>query len=479
MSSKVLPVPTVPQYEQPFCFYACTSMVLSYFGIEKSISEIIYEVTLNWPGDKLDAFLGELSGAIKDYLSDLGLEAHLYTDQDWNSIKQHIDAGRPLIAFVKAWLTHNYPNHGWVIRGYDDTNGRKVIYNEPNDDPGSQDPITYDPDVPEDGIPGRTLDYDVFNEHWTSPFPITNRSFIAVSYKGQGAGGDYFDLRGVGSRNNGRWFYHMLRMTRKFKGFELVAVVMESLIAAVAFIGFVAAGFQAWGQRFENWGHGLIDKGREQWNKGGVGGKFLGGILIGLGGIVAGVGYALDFVTGVVGIIVDPIISALDAIGAIGSIFTGSAGGSASEEFSDTHIDLHVNLHVWPWESRWGDNWEEISGSWVVAIRDFSSVDKLQIWWHVEIWGWGIDRWSLSRRTIESSGTVDEDELVSDGNHIKRFYDEMTNAQGIRKGFGKDKCYYGRDGFMTRVKLEVEARATRNGESVKVSKSDSVWGFSA
>ena len=85
MSSRVLPIPVVPQYEQPFCLYACTSMVLSYFGIHKSVSEISHEVSFNFPGDYAEV-LGETAGQIKDYLSDYGLEAHLYTDQDWDSI---------------------------------------------------------------------------------------------------------------------------------------------------------------------------------------------------------------------------------------------------------------------------------------------------------------------------------------------------------------------------------------------------------
>ena len=55
----------------------------------------------------------------------------------------------------------------------------------------------------------------------------------------------------------------------------------------------------------------------------------------------------------------------------------------------------------------------------------------------------------------------------------------MTDAQGIRKAFGENECYYGRDGAMTRVQLEVEARATLNGERATVKESSSIYGFSA
>ncbi len=474
MSTRILAVPVVPQYEQPFCFFACTSMVLSYFGINKPISEISYEMTLDYPGDTLDAILGEYPGAIKDYLSDYGLQANLYTDQDWDSIKQHIDSGHPLIAVVKASTTDNRPNHAWVIRGYDDTNDNRIIYNNPWDDPGVQDPVTYDPD--NDSVPGNTMTYDYYVEnHWSSPLPGTHRAFIAVSYKGQGAGKDYLDWQGVGGRNAGRWYYHMSRMTSKFYRFEIIAVIMESLAVAVSFVGFVVAGIQVIGQALERAGHALIDEGKELWNKGGIGWKLLGGALVGVGGVIAGVGYALDFAAGVVGIGIDAITSAVDAIG---SIFTGSGGGSDSVNIGETSVNIGLNLTVRPWESRWGDNWEKISGSWTVAIEDFSNVDKLEIWWRINIWGWGIDNWSLSHNRIEYVGTVTQDFLVVNGNHHKNFYAELTDAQGIRMGFGENKCYYGKDGAMTRVKLEVETRATLNGQSATVKESCSVYGFS-
>lgn len=473
MNSKILSIPLVHQYDTPFCFYACTSMVLSYFGIDKSVAEISHEVSFNFPGDSVDV-LGETAGQIKDYLSDYGLEAHLYTDQDWDSIKQHIDGSHPLIVGVKASPTDLKPNHAWVIRGYDDSNDKKVIYNNPWYDPGSQDPVTYDPDP--DGFPGSSMAYDYFvNNHWTAPIPLGNRSFIAVSYKGQGAGKDYFDWRGVGGRNVSRSMYHTLRLTEKFYGFEWVEAFIESIIAAIAFVGWMVAGIQFIGQLLEKAGHALIDKGKELWKNGGVGGKLLGGTLIALGGIIAGIGYLIDFVTGVVGIVVDAITSAFDAIG---SFITGSRGGSDSVKLGDTNVNLGLNLTVRPWKSRWGDNWEKISGSWTVAIEDFSNVDKLEIWWSVNIWGWGIDSWSLSHSTIESAGTVSQDTLVQDGSHHKKFFMEMTNAQGIRKAFGENKCYYGRDGGMTRVQLKVETRATLNGESVTVEESISTYGIS-
>ena len=47
---RVLPVPHITQGEQPFCLYACTSMVLAYFGIHKSIGQVSNEVHLPMPG---------------------------------------------------------------------------------------------------------------------------------------------------------------------------------------------------------------------------------------------------------------------------------------------------------------------------------------------------------------------------------------------------------------------------------------------
>jgi hypothetical protein len=50
MAQLILPIPMVAQRDRPFCLYACTSMVLRYFGIVKSVDEIASEIfTPNLP----------------------------------------------------------------------------------------------------------------------------------------------------------------------------------------------------------------------------------------------------------------------------------------------------------------------------------------------------------------------------------------------------------------------------------------------
>lgn len=475
MSSKILPVPTVTQYEAPFCFFACTSMVLSHFGLSRSVSDISYEVSLDWPGDALDAVLGELVGAVKDYLGDNGLEAKYHTGGDWTDIRDHIDGGHPLIVFVKAHRDDTRINHAWVVRGYDDDTGEAIVYNNPCHDPGTQDPVAFDPDG--DSVPGETMAFSYFlEEHWSGPLAMTDRAYIAVSYKGQGAGRDHVDWRGAGNRNIGRWRYHMARMTRKFYGLEVAETVMESLVAAVAFVGLLVGGVQLIGQALGAAGAAIVDRGQELWAQGGIGGRAQGGLLVGIGAAVAAIGHVVDFAAGAVGVAIDAVTSVLDTIG---SVFNGSAGGSTTASLGGTDVSLGLNLKVHPWETRWGGNWEKIGGSWTVATGDVSRLDRIEVWWSVNIRGWGLEGWSLGHRTLEVAGTVAEDVLVSDGNHHKKYFADLTDAQGIRMAFGEDKCHYGRGGAMTRVQLDVEVRATLGDDQVTLKKSGAVWGFSA
>lgn len=472
MDSRVLPIPQVSQLDMPFCLYACTSMTLKYFGIDKSMQDVASEVFLPMPGERVETF-AETAGALKDYFRDHGLEAKYYRNQDWNDLKAALEKGNAIIAFVKSHPDNWEPNHSWILRGFDQTSEQKVIYNNPRRDPGDADPITFDYDG--DEVPGETMLYDSFlNNYWNSPLAAENQSCLVVSYPGQGMGHDY-DWRTSGPRNATRFTYHAGRLIRAvLLPVGPIKLFTEVAMTIIGFVALIFSGVQLIGQLLEAAGKWLINKGNELIRKGGLA-TVAGIALVATGAVVAGVGYIVDFVAGVAGTVLDFVTNVLDGIG---SIFSGSGGGSTSEKLGDTNVNLSILLHVEPWQSRVGSNWEKISGSWTVAIEDFSSVDELKVWWKVNVWGWGIDDWDLRRSILESSGTIVQDLRPFDGKHHKNFYVEMNNAQGIRMSFGEDKCHYGYDGGLTRVNLEVEVRAICSGQSVKLSKSDAVYGLS-
>ncbi len=475
MNARILPVPTITQYEAPFCLYACTSMVLSCFGITRSISEISYEVSLDWPGDSLDAFLGELVGAVTDYLGDNGLEARYQTDGDWDRIKSHIDRGHPVIAFVKPYAGDALINHAWVIRGYDDAGAPAIVYNNPRNDPGSDDPAAFDADG--SGTPGETMDFRRFSaDYWSGPPGPASRAYIAVSYKGQGTGRQHRNWRDVGTRSFGRCRYHMARMTRKLRGLELAETVTESLVSAVAFVGLVIGGVQLIGQAVTAAGAALADIGGARRDRRGLGGRAAGVLLHGVAAVPAAVGNVIDVVAGFLGLLIDAMTSAADAAG---SVFTGAAGGSASVSLGDTEVDLGLALKVHPWETRWGNNWERISGSWAVATADAGRLDRLEIRWRVHVWGWRLDSWSLGHRAIELAGTMSENRQVRDDAGDKRFLATITDARRFRAGFGEATCPYRRGGAIIRVRLAAEVRATRGADQATMRKSVAIWGISA
>ncbi len=475
MSSKILPIPTVTQYEAPFCLYACTGMVLSCFGITRSISEIAYEVSLDWPGDSLEAFLGELVGAVTDYLADNGLEARYGTDGDWDGIRDHIDRGHPMIVFVKPYASDTQINHAWVIRGYDGSGARAVIYNDPRNDPGSEEPVAFETD--RNGAPGETMDYqDFVDGHWSGPPGTASRVYIAVSCKGQGARPNHRDWRGAGSRSFGRCRYHMARMTRKLRGLELTESLLEGLISAVAFTGLVVGGMQLIGQALTAGGRALAETGRASCASRAILCRPPGAILVGIAAVIAAAGHFVDAVAGFVGLLIDALTSLADSVG---SPFTGATGASAAARLGETDVNLGLVLKVRPWETRWGDNWEKISGSWAAATATGVHLERLEVRWRVNIWGWGLASWKLDHRALEMVGTLTENKKVLDRSRDKRFCIAATDAQRIRMGFGEATCPYRRGGAMTRVQLTVEARALRGDEEVILKKSAAVWGFSA
>ncbi len=475
MSSRILPIPTVTQYEAPFCLYACTSMVLSCFGITRSISEIAYEVSLDWPGDSLEAILGELVGAVTDYLADNGLEARYGTDGDWDGIRDHIDRGHPMIVFVKPYADDAQINHAWVIRGYDETGLPAVIYNDPRNDPGSDEPVTFAAN--HSGAPGETMDYqDFVDGHWSGPPGTASRVYIAVSCKGQGLRPNHRDWRGAGSRSFGRCRYHMARMMRKLRGLELVETLMEGLVSAVAFTGLVVGGFQLIGQALTAGGRALAEIGQGWWAARAIWRRPPGAILVGLAAVIAAAGHVIDAVAGFVGLIIDRLTSLADSVG---SVFTGATGASASARLGDTDVNLGLVLKVHPWETRWGDNWEKISGSWAAATAAGARLERLEVRWRVNIWGWGLQSWKLDHRALEMVGTLTKDEVVLDHNGDKTFYVAVTEAQLLRIGFGEGTCRYRSGGAVIRVRMTVEAQAARGEEEVILKKSVSAWGFSA
>ena len=474
MASKILSVPLVPQHDHPFCFYACVSMVMKYFGIDKSVADIAREVMFRFPGDFVE-MLGESASSLKDYLSDYGLEADIHREQEWGDIKRYIDQEFPLIAGVQGTPSSLQIDHAWVIRGYEDGSAKNIIYNNPQNDPGTQDPVAYDPDG--DSVPGRTMSFKIFDrDYWTGPFPFENRTLIAVSYKGQGASaGNFFDWRGAAIRAFGDFYYHISRFVEKIFGLELFEAIFELVLTAIGIVGLVVGAIQILGQFVEKVGIWLIGKGKEFWDGGGIGGKILGGIMIVVGVIITGIGYIIDFVGGFFGSIVDGLGSVVDAIG---SIFTGSSGDSETTTLDNSTIAIGLNLTVRPWRSRWGKNWEKISGSWSVSVTDGTTVDELDIHWKIQVWGWGVDRWSLSRHVLEYNGTLNTEVQSNSTRYNKRFHANLFNSQGIRMGFGENKCYYGRDGGLTRVKLEVSVTARRGNHMVNFNESTSVWGLS-
>jgi hypothetical protein len=451
-------------------------MVMQFYGINKSLGDVANEVMFPSPGDTGE-WLGESAAAIRDYLGDYGLQAVYLRGQDWQSITKYIKKGIPLIVGVRAHPEDVQANHAWVIRGIADEGGNDIIFNNPWKNPGDEDPVAFDPDA--DNIPGQTMPFKEFKQdYWTSPIAGENCSIIVVSYKGMAGSAleSIFDWRGAAFRIAGDFYYHLTRFGKKLIRLELIEAALELVLVAIGLAGLVVGAIQLIGQLLEAGGKWLIRKGRKLWDEGGLGNRILGGLMMAFGAIIAGVGYVIDFFAGVAGAIIDAVGSFFDALG---SIFTGGNSDSNDTQLDESKLIMGINLSVSPWRSRWGDNWERISGSWVVATQDGTALDDLEVSWRIQIWGWGVDSWTLSRRVLEHNGSLNVDEISADTTRYnKRFRACLSNSQGVRMAFGTDKCRYGGDGGLTRVKLRVKVVAKRGGSRVEMSESTSVWGLS-
>jgi len=462
-------------------------MVLQYFGFNKSMEDVAGEVFFPVPTDA--EAIAERVGAIKDYLKDYGLDARLFTEQSYEDIRTRLQRLQPLIVGIRI---PGYPfGHAWVLRGYqeNDSDSPNIIFNDPWRDPGGEDPITYDFDG--DGIPGENMSYVRFlQDHWEDRVVGgSNRNFIAVSYADQNFGVDLFeDWRGSTVRNAWRGVYHFTRAVKKMLQGQFIEAFFEYLMSLVGVVATVVAGVGLIGQVLEAGGKALIEIGRslikDGWNnltKGGlpeIGTGItqiaLGGVTILFGSIVFVVGMAFDIVGSGLGVICDAVTNGVDAVS---SVFTGSSGGGTTESLGDMNLDLGLVLHVDPWAVRWGDNWEDITGSWCLSIRELSKVDELSVNWEIEVGGVNIDNWTLNRNIIESSGTIIYNDPDSPTNYHKKYKVKLTDSQGIRMGFS-GRCNYGGDGWMHMVKLKVNGTAMLGGQTVTISKETSVWGFS-
>ena len=471
MESRVLPIPQVFQKETPFCLYACTSMVLKYFGFNKSIDEIKTEVTFRAPGDT--EAIAENAGAIAAYFNDYGLESKIFVRQDWDDIHARIEKNHALIAGVKASTADPLQNHAWVVRGYGvkDDGTLQVIYNDPWDDPANNDPVAYDAD--DDEVPGRTHGYAAFFEHWSGGLPMKDRLLIDVCYKGQGFP-DQWDYQAAASKVGGSFWYHTFEFFKAIWNVDLKKMFFEAFLGGLSFVGAIFAGVQVIGQLLTAAGTSLMNKGSKLAAGGGIFDKIAGGVLVFVGGVLTAVGVVLDFVGGVAGTAISAVCDFVDGFE---SVFTGANGDSDSEEIGATNIDVGLIVNSNPWKSRWGKNWEDVSGVWSVTIRDLSMVDEIFVEWEMEIGGWGIDSWTLGRALDEYSGTVQSEGEGSSTHHFKRFSVRLTATQGIRMSCS-GRCKYGRDGGMTMVKLRVKATVTKGQQVVTVEQETAIYGLS-
>lgn len=472
MDSRVLPIPQVYQGDHPFCLYASVSMVLKYFGIDKSLGEVANEVALPAPGDA--ECLVENAGAIVAYLKDCGLSAKVYVQQDWMAIRERIELAHALIASVKAKPGDVKHNHVWVLRGFiADAGSQKIVFNDPADYyPENVDHVTYDFDG--DGTPGNTTDYAEFYElHWSGGLPSQERMFIDVCYKGQELATQW-DPRAGGSKTGGAFMYYTLRSWKAALRLQPFRSTVYALLGGLSAIGMVATFVQIVGELVLAGGSWMMRTGERLIRRKGVGWKVLGAVLIMVGGVIAAVGTIIEYVGGAVATIVSAVV---DVVGVLGTILSGASGDSDTEMLGATNVDLGMVISSDPWSSRWGKNWEDVSGSWSVTLRDLSAADEIAVEWEMEIGGWGIDDWTLDRSLDQYSGDFQSEMERPSTNHHKRFSARLTNSQGMRMSCS-GRCKYGHDGGMTMVKLKVKATLKKGEQSVTVEEDTFIVGLS-
>ena len=91
----------------------------------------------------------------------------------------------------------------------------------------------------------------------------------------------------------------------------------------------------------------------------------------------------------------------------------------------------------------------------------------------------GVDSWSLGRRVASHDGTLVRNDRGASTNYNKRFETELRDCSRVGMLFGRDRCPYGRDGALVKVRLRVEARCKVRGQEMTIAKSVSVVGFSS
>lgn len=469
MATQVLPVPLISQGDTAYCTYACTSMVLRYFGIVKSVGQVISEVTIPSSLSGFDDFTSlpgtnipniyQSYAVIREYMQDQGLDAQIFHGQDLDSIKENIDRGNPILVSIVV----DKKAHSWILRGYTDQSGQEaIIYNEPHDELNGHDPITYDTDDTPDGIPGRTMDFDTFVEdHWHDEIPAADRMMLVVSVFGIGRGGHTkFDWRGSAARTYQAVLYHASQYADNMIRGDFVGAFIEGSILVIGSIALGISYIQQTGQTISNWGDDLIARG---------------GIFVPLGHFVRAYGEVIDAVSGIGGLMLEWV---MDLIDGIVDMIDGNTSGGTIRNVGEIDVYVVEILNVNPWRSRSGRNWEDIGGSWGIYVPSGQVID-IDVDWEISLWGTGIDSWNLSRSVNYNSGTLIKNNRGSSTNHVKRFVTEVEGMNQFWMGFGEDRCPYGRDGALTRVQCKVEASVTYNGESKNISISKSIYGFSA
>lgn len=123
-TAKVLPVPYYGQGSTDWCMLASMSMILKYYGQNIHLWDIAEE----W-GLETDGALKLLSarGKVEKYFGDRGLSARRI-GIDFDSVKDSIDEGKPVLLTMRAWNPLDDLNHAVVIVGYKELDGTREVY---------------------------------------------------------------------------------------------------------------------------------------------------------------------------------------------------------------------------------------------------------------------------------------------------------------------------------------------------------------
>ena len=120
---KILPVPYYYQDYTDWCVPTSMSMIFHYFGIMKPP----WHIASYWGVDEnFIIALGDIDMA-REYFKSWGLQIEESSDNNptFNEIKSWIDAGKPILTWVKWWEIHK---HAVVITGYSETDESQNVY---------------------------------------------------------------------------------------------------------------------------------------------------------------------------------------------------------------------------------------------------------------------------------------------------------------------------------------------------------------